>query len=323
MHLLVLGDIHSNLDAIQSVLAAPAADRLDLVVVVGDLADLRLYGEDGIAFDAARALNAYQTETDLLCNAIARLGTPVVYVPGNHDLPTLRAFHPHCHNVDALFGHPPFTAVPGWTMIGVGGSPDAGQFPYEWHDWEKDKLTPVEQSIQSVSDWSQHGILLSHAPPKWCRQLDVGWMGNHWGSERVRDLLCRFPPRLVITGHIHESAGADIVDGVLVVNAGSVLQYEPVQVPRGSDETDAVFVPVYRYLDITLEPAPGPVLIDLCRLAVDSAAPPSALVPSAPSPTLPATRYRFEAGTLFISSGREWIEFETTGDREIKDAEGD
>ncbi len=59
-------------------------------------------------------------------------------------------------------------------------------------------------------------ILVVHEPPLGI--LDTGSGGRHFGTTRVRDLVDRLHPRVVLCGHVHESPGIERHGGTLVVN---------------------------------------------------------------------------------------------------------
>jgi hypothetical protein len=59
-------------------------------------------------------------------------------------------------------------------------------------------------------------VLVTHEPPR--GTLDVAFNGQHAGSERVRDMVMRFRPRVHTFGHIHESPGIVRLGGTLAVN---------------------------------------------------------------------------------------------------------
>ena len=59
-------------------------------------------------------------------------------------------------------------------------------------------------------------VLVVHEPPQGI--LDEVPSGRHIGSTRVRDLVDRLHPRVVLCGHVHESPGMERHGNTLVVN---------------------------------------------------------------------------------------------------------
>jgi uncharacterized protein len=59
-------------------------------------------------------------------------------------------------------------------------------------------------------------VLVVHEPPRGI--LDAVPSGQHIGSPRVRDLVDRLHPRVLLCGHVHESPGVERHGNTLVVN---------------------------------------------------------------------------------------------------------
>lgn len=59
-------------------------------------------------------------------------------------------------------------------------------------------------------------VLVVHEPPRGI--LDAVPSGQHIGSTRVRDLVDRLHPRVMLCGHVHESPGVERHGNTLVVN---------------------------------------------------------------------------------------------------------
>lgn len=128
-------------------------------------------------------------------------GLPVLFVPGNHDLPRV----PLEGNVDRRL-----VRIGGVRIFGIGGSGPARMgFPYEWTD---EALAEVEVPGRD--------LILAHAPPA-DTGLDVTQYGEHVGSRTIRALAAGTEGAL-LCGHIHESAGVERVEGCLCYNAGSL-----------------------------------------------------------------------------------------------------
>lgn len=128
-------------------------------------------------------------------------GLPLLFVPGNHDVPDV----PLEENVDRRR-----VELAGIGVFGVGGSgPALLGFPYEWTDEELEGIEAPERDL-----------LLVHAPPAGTG-LDVTDFGEHVGSRVIRDLAEETDGALVC-GHIHESPGVERVGRCLCYNAGSL-----------------------------------------------------------------------------------------------------
>jgi len=152
-------------------------------------------------------------------------GARLAWIPGNHDPSGLKA-RDGCDR-RAL-------AVAGVRVFGIGGAgPARFGFRYEWDEAEISSLLPPP-----------HDILLTHAPPV-DTTLDRLATGAHVGSQAVRDIAVR-ASRVLVCGHIHEAAGVDRVDNVLMLNAGSLgdpfgrPQYGLVELAPGYTEVSHV-----------------------------------------------------------------------------------
>lgn len=99
----------------------------------------------------------------------------------------------------------------------------------------EDKLAEMLEAEMAKLDHGRPTIFNIHAPPhgtnldlapKLRKDLtpEVGPSGIEMvnvGSTAVADAIRRFHPKIGLHGHIHESAGHDMVDGVPVLNPGS------------------------------------------------------------------------------------------------------
>ena len=183
-----VGDVHGRIERVEAVTGWLADRRPDLVTLTGDFAV-------GAGRGAGPALAATRT-------ALAELGVPVLWVPGNHDPPDLSGRG----NVDRRTGE-----EAGLRVFGLGGStPTPARLPYEWEDREMEGR-----------DLSPCDLLLCHDPPTGTT-LDVTVGGRHVGSRTVRRWAEEGGAGALVCGHIHEAAGAEVIGGTLCYNAGSL-----------------------------------------------------------------------------------------------------
>jgi len=59
-------------------------------------------------------------------------------------------------------------------------------------------------------------ILVTHVPPY--NTQDKVFVGMHGGSKELRELIDKYQPRLVLSGHIHENPGYIKLENTIVVN---------------------------------------------------------------------------------------------------------
>ncbi len=196
IRLAVIGDIHAHLRYLALVLERIAAERVDGILLVGDIGAggrrLRLLGG---------ADQAYVTSVERVFAAVRALGVPFLWVPGNHDLPNLAGEG----NVDHSIG-----SIAGLRVAGVGGAgPARFGFAYEWGEDE------IRARTVPACD-----VLLCHTPPA-DTALDLIPSGRHVGSQALRELALGHRG-VYVCGHIHESPGAVILGECLCMNVGGL-----------------------------------------------------------------------------------------------------
>ena len=195
--LAVIGDIHARFEYLDPVLDRVRKRGVDGVLLVGDLGSHHL----GQRRQRTPARDArYLASIDALFQRLNRLGLPVAWVPGNHDLPDLAGDG----NIDDD------SATIGTLRIsGIGGAgPDRFGFCYEWSEDEirARSILPCD-------------VLLTHCPPA---RTDLDLVrGRHVGSEAIRELAER-QTGFLVCGHIHESPGAVQIGNCLCMNVGGL-----------------------------------------------------------------------------------------------------
>ena len=195
MEILAFADFHGNQDAHRRANEVIAKERPHLVLIVGDI-----FNRD------SNEAKAYLTE-------FARAGTPVHFVPGNMDGTELSNWD-GVENVHQLHGR--CVHAEGVALMGLGGSPH-GPFKTVFEYSEKEGAELLEQASKEY-----HGgklILLSHCPPK-DTKLGIVSSGDHAGSAAVRSFVEKTRPVLVVSGHVHESQGIDMIGSTTIVNVG-------------------------------------------------------------------------------------------------------
>ena len=192
----VIGDVHANFKRLVRVLDRIEVVGVDGVLMVGDLACA------GLGERSRQKIGLYRKKVRDVLEAVAVLGVPVCYVPGNHDLRSLR----YPGNVDG-----DCTRIAGLRIAGIGGTnpPERG-FPYEWRDDEIRALSIPESDI-----------LISHCPPADTPLDFARGAGRHVGSAAIRE-RAEAHRGVMVCGHIHESFGVAQLGGCLMMNAGGL-----------------------------------------------------------------------------------------------------
>lgn len=192
MRLLVISDIHSNLQAVKRLLRE--IDDVDAVIVAGDVTNF------GSVSQAVKILKA-----------LARVAK-VYFVPGNCDPPELlelRGIGEAITNV-----HGTSANLDDLALAGFGGSN-----PTPFSTWvEFDEVT-IYNRLSGLFAGGWVSVLITHAPPHGTK-LDVTRGGLHVGSTAIRRIIEERRPLLHVAGHIHESRGVDELAGVVSVNPG-------------------------------------------------------------------------------------------------------
>jgi Icc-related predicted phosphoesterase len=195
----VIGDVHAHWKKLDFVLTRIAATRVDLVLLVGDL------GSHDLSFKRKRTPERdalYLASVEEVLRRARSLGSPVLYVPGNHDLPDL-AFE---GNVDGRL-----ETIAGVRIHGIGGAgPGRFGFAYEWEEEQIAARAAVECDV-----------ILSHTPPARTALDLLHDKSRHVGSESIRTIASRHDGVLVC-GHIHEASGAEQIERCLCLNVGGL-----------------------------------------------------------------------------------------------------
>ncbi|ABM80290.1 metallophosphoesterase [Hyperthermus butylicus] len=198
LRLLIISDVHAAFKKLEKL----AAIERDIVVLAGDLARC------GSVEEAARVLEI-----------LAAQGAPVVWVPGNCDARSLADYTGPSNTFNV---HGRVVEVNGLVFVGVGGStPTPFSTPFEMG--EDEVAAVLSKAFNSVAGRHARLVLVTHSPP-YASGLDRIRGGEYVGSKSVRKALAEARPLLAATGHIHEAWGVASVEGVTVVNPGSLAE---------------------------------------------------------------------------------------------------
>ena len=112
-----------------------------------------------------------------------------------------------------------------------GGTKFTGTTPFErdedeiLSDYDVVESSSAECAAQGGDESGQWAnlILIMHNPPKGT-ECDKLPNGVHVGSEKLRSYIEKRTPFLVVTGHIHESAGISKIGDTTVINPGSLAE---------------------------------------------------------------------------------------------------
>ncbi|HZP46829.1 MAG TPA: metallophosphoesterase [Candidatus Binataceae bacterium] len=195
MKIVSIGDIHmatGNLARLAQVLRSA-----DLMILAGDLTNF------GGVEDSRKVLEA-----------VSEYCQRVLAVPGNVDQ---REVFPFLEEAGVAL-HGRGVVIDGVAIFGCGGS---NLTPFH---------TPSELSEAEIEQTLRRGygevgerrplVMVCHAPPLRTR-CDRLRDGTAVGSAAARRLIEEVQPEVCISGHIHESAGRDLIGRTPVLNAGA------------------------------------------------------------------------------------------------------
>lgn len=191
MKLLLFSDIHADLEAARRIVGQ--SREVDVVIGAGDFATM------------SRGLKQ-------CIDVLSKIDRPTVLVPGNNEWPDeLSAACDNWKSAHVLHGQG--TQIDGVSFFGLGGGVPVTPFG----DWSFD--LSEEQAAKLLETCPDHAVLVSHSPPKGL--VDRSSSGQSLGSKAVRDLIVQKKPLLVVSGHIHASAGKSAtLNETPIVNAG-------------------------------------------------------------------------------------------------------
>ena len=73
------------------------------------------------------------------------------------------------------------------------------------------------ESLLSIDKMiNENTIIVTHVPPY--KIQDRVYVGHHIGSKELKEIIEKFHPRLVLSGHVHENPGKTIFKDTVVVN---------------------------------------------------------------------------------------------------------
>ena len=188
-----LVDIHGAEKPLSLIIKALKDMRPDIIIVGGDITDF-----------------APLTTAERILRMIEdRVNSPVYFVPGNCDDPALLNWEGK--NIYNL--HSRKYEVGDVELAGLGGS---NKTPFHTNiEWTEEEIRRILEKIGV----GERTVLVTHCPPHGTK-LDKAMKIKHVGSKELRKYIEQRQPKLVLTGHIHESTGMDKIGKTTIVNPG-------------------------------------------------------------------------------------------------------
>jgi len=199
MNILVVGDIHNDIENIMSYLDSISRLDFDVIVCPGDFSDVGLRGFTPL--DIAK----------IVVSELKSFKRPVVAVPGNFDkdiIPFLEEEAISVHGRGKVIGNVGF--------YGYGGA--RTPFGTTLEPSEEELLLGLDKGYEEAKD-GKWKVQVTHMPPARTK-MDLIYTGAHVGSEAIRKFIEERKPVAAICSHIHEGRGVDEIGSTKIVNAG-------------------------------------------------------------------------------------------------------
>ena len=200
MKVLVLSDIHNDVENIMNYLDKLRLMDVDIVVAVGDFID----------YNVPKGF----TKVDIAKLILEELNTfkkPILTVPGNFDKELIGFFDEKkvgLHGTGRVFQDVGF--------YGFGGAKTP--FNTLLEPSEKEIEEGLKKGFEKVKT-CKIKIQITHIPPARTK-LDVAYTGAHIGSEAVRKFIEENKPDVAVSAHVHEARGVDELKKTKLINPG-------------------------------------------------------------------------------------------------------
>ena len=190
MKILALSDIHGDVSFMKRMAEKGAEEKVDLVILAGDLID----------FDKSKAG---------LIGPFKAKGLDVAILPGNHEGMAEVNFLIEKYNLRSLHG---YTIKKGDVGIFGCGYADIGVHQLT----EEEFFNTLKTAHDSLGDVKKK-LMVTHVQPS----ESILGLGMFPGSSGVRKAITEFKPDIHICGHIHETHGIEEMIGkTRVINVG-------------------------------------------------------------------------------------------------------
>lgn len=200
MKILAFGDIHGDKKLAQNLSEKALAEKVDLVLLCGDLSNFDSYYSG-------------------IISQFVNKNIKFAFVRGNHDSEATAEMLLKTYNLKNIDGD--FMLYYNIGFIGVGGA-NVGPFPVS----EKEILSKIEQGFKKLIEESEKTkitlekiVFVSHVHPS--GTLMEKFTNFLQGSKALREAITHYQPDLLLCSHVHEAGGIEeIVEKTRVINVG-------------------------------------------------------------------------------------------------------
>lgn len=200
MKILVIGDIHADIENMLSLLDKVKEYEFDVIICPGDIIDTTV--PKGFSSEEI---------VKIIIEELKTLKKPLFMVPGNMDgeiLDTLEKEEVSLHEKGIKIGN--------YGFYGFGGA--RTPFDTSFEPSEEEILKGLNKGFEIVKD-AKYKIQVTHMPP-FNTKIDIIFSGAHVGSEVIRKFIEEKKPIAAISAHIHEAKGIDRINNTLLLNPG-------------------------------------------------------------------------------------------------------
>tara|TARA_Y100000310_G_scaffold325742_1_gene389724 strand:- start:18030 stop:18653 length:624 start_codon:yes stop_codon:yes gene_type:complete len=177
LKILAAADLHGSRDIAEKLAEKAKKNKVDLVVLAGDL-----HGP----FEGGDVIAPFKKNKQ-----------KVVFVPGNWDSVDEVDLIKKKHKIKNLDGY--YVNYEGVDLVGF-GNPDFALFPDE-----KKTIDKLKKSFEKIKTKTGKKILVSHLHAAGSKAEFSGWGGD----EGIRKAIDYFQPDVFISAHIHEAEGIE------------------------------------------------------------------------------------------------------------------
>jgi Icc-related predicted phosphoesterase len=199
MKIIVIGDIHNDIENMMSYFDKLREIDFDVIIGTGDFTDV------GIKWFSQKDI------AKLIFEEMKTFKKPILCVPGNLDkeiIPILDAENANIHGKGKIIDNVGF--------YGVGGAKTPFSTSLEPSEGEVELM--LENGFNEVKD-AKVKIQVTHTPPARTK-MDLIYTGAHIGSEAVRKFIEEHKPDVAISAHVQEAKGVDDLKNTKLLNPG-------------------------------------------------------------------------------------------------------
>ena len=192
MKILAAGDIHGDTRLAERLAQKAKKEKVDLVVLCGDLTYAEL-------------------STENIIGPFKKAGQKILLIPGNHETVATADFLAELYGATNLHGYSVKIGDVG--LFGCGGA-NIGLFQLS----EQEIYELLKKGFEKIKD-SKTKIMVTHVHPEGSQMGKLTSIFH--GSKGITKAIQAFKPDIMLCSHVHEAEGIEeIIDKTKVINVG-------------------------------------------------------------------------------------------------------